>query len=121
MLGQCSQSSYITEDLVQKLRLPRKRTNVKIMGVGGVITGTIQWIVSLKIITGIQDTPTIKTKALVVKRVTSKIPSTASVIDRSQLNQPLTLLQNTIFGWIVSGQTDDDTNIKQPVCGLIGI
>ena len=29
LLDQCSQSSYITEDLVQKLRLPRKRTNVK--------------------------------------------------------------------------------------------
>ena len=89
LVDQCSQSSYVTEDLVQKLQLNKKRTNVKIIGVGGVVTGSVQWIVTLEIVLSDPSLPPIKTKALVVKRVTSKLPAMPTHVDWTKLNKPL--------------------------------
>ena len=83
LIDQCSQSSYITEDLAQKLSLHKKKTNVKIMWVGGAIAGKSQWIVNLKI--KINDQKIIQTKALVVKKVTSKLPTMPTHIDWNKI------------------------------------
>ena len=89
LIDQCSQGSYITEDLVQKLKLKKKRINVKIIGVGGVEVGHVQSLVTIQIKLDDPSLPVIKTKAFVVRKVTSKLPAIPMHIDLNNNDKKL--------------------------------
>jgi hypothetical protein len=145
LLDQCSQSSYITEDLVQKLRLKKKKTNVLIKGVGD-STAQASSLVNITIVP--KDSDPLKLKALVVRRVTGQLPTIPTqttsgdikveladphfqkpaqipillgsnilprIFKEGVLQQGSLLLQNTIFGWIISGQASQNVKFK-PKC-----
>ena len=137
VLDQCSQASYVTENLVQKLGWKKTRVDVKVTGVGEGRTA-VKSATDFKILL---DHPMAKKKeievnALIVKRVTGKLPKlptlqkiekslgikfadaesvggTVSILLGSDICPEVFceglrklngyLMQNTFFGWIVSG------------------
>lgn len=139
LLDQGSQSCYIAEDLVQKLRLKKKRTNVIISGLGGISSEKASSVVLLKMKIGVEE---IIMKALVVPKVTRSLPNVPSYVKRLANQKSLAdptfeypapilvllgsnitpklfmegveiiegyLFQKTRLGWIVSGPADNPT------------
>jgi hypothetical protein len=72
LVDQCSQSSYITEDVVQRLRLKKKDTNIKVTAVGGIVTDNIKKLTTVK--ANLQG-EMYSFKALVIKRITGNLPA----------------------------------------------
>lgn len=70
----CAESSYVCEDLVQKLRLKKLKTKVIISGING-ISGKATSFVELVIKLEDPNLQDIITKALVVPKVTGNLPS----------------------------------------------
>lgn len=68
----CSQSNYIAEGFVRKLRLPREQTSVIILGVGGV-TSKVKSMVNLSIQVDFPTRQILKIKALVVPKVATPL------------------------------------------------
>lgn len=74
MIDQCSEGSYITEELVQQLKLKKSKTKVVINGLGGMVS-EVNAYVTIKI----RDTSknlqeTLEVHALVVKRIVGRTP-----------------------------------------------
>lgn len=67
LMDQESQSSYVTEDLIQKLRVNRKRTIVPVSNLAGISAGKVFSIVGLTL--QLEDDAGSKTKALIASRV----------------------------------------------------
>ena len=75
LIDQGSQSSYITEDAVQKLKLNKKKTKVQLVGVGGNVINRSDWSVTILIKFDNPNLPILKTKALVLNTITNKMPT----------------------------------------------
>lgn len=71
MVDQCSQSSYITEEMAQMLGLKKRSTNVTVTGFAG-NSGVAKSMVELRI--KLANHPDVCCQALVVKRVTTDQP-----------------------------------------------
>lgn len=83
LVDQGSQSSYIAEDLVQKLRLHTKSKNVEISRVGGDFAGKVSSIVDLTWECGAE----LETKAFVIKRVRKgELPGWLKLFPTSRLS-----------------------------------
>lgn len=140
LLDQCSQSSYILEDLTQKLKLRKQSTNIRICSVGGSITNKINKMVTVPLILNGEKVPF---KALVIRKITRPLPAQHTplkwVKEQKYLADPNFnkpgeihlllgsnilpslfqeglkriggyLLQNTKVGWIVSGPSSNDVS-----------
>lgn len=75
LIDQGSESCYITENLVQSLRLKKTRVNVRVLGLNGALAATITGMVTMKVKTGDVDVPMITVPAFVVPRITSHLPA----------------------------------------------
>lgn len=73
LVDMCAERTYICQDLVQKIKLKRYKTDVQILGVNG-ITGKSKAYVNLIIALKDEKITKVRTTALVVSVVTGKIP-----------------------------------------------
>jgi hypothetical protein len=143
LLDSCSQSSYITEEIVQQLKLKRKRVQVSSTGIGGVTTSKITSAVVFNIL--LSNEKIIKVKALVIKKI-AKVPSTTQmkiedwkkikladpfyytpafvpillganvlpiILKAGVIRQHNVLLQETIFGWTIMGNIEGRKNSNE--------
>jgi hypothetical protein len=87
MLDSGSQSTAITKKLAKELKLPRTPTQVDVYGAGGERITTIKEYaeVTLKI----KDGSIIRTRALVMKKVSPKLPSEAFKMPKEMLKEKL--------------------------------
>ncbi|XP_015123486.1 uncharacterized protein LOC107045668 [Diachasma alloeum] len=74
LIDQGSEVSFISENLVNQLHLPRKSTTLKLIGIGGVNSGSTRGLVSvaLQAINGKQQ---VQISAHILKRLTAILPS----------------------------------------------
>jgi hypothetical protein len=140
LLDSCSQSSYITEEMVQKLKLKKKRIQVSSTGLGGTTTTKITSSVIFNIV--LDDESLLKVKALVVKKIT-KMPTITqhksfnwgdkkladptyykaalipillganvlpSIMKAGVARVHNVLLQDTVFGWTIMGNIQQDND-----------
>ncbi|XP_029161713.1 uncharacterized protein LOC114933355 [Nylanderia fulva] len=74
LIDQGSVSSFITENLVQSLRLPKLNTAVRVTGIGETQT-SVRHAVHLTITPSNADTPVYRTTALILKSLTRYLPN----------------------------------------------
>ncbi|XP_029172121.1 uncharacterized protein LOC114941332 [Nylanderia fulva] len=74
LIDQGSASSFITENLVQSLRLPKLNTAVRVTGIGETQTN-VRHAVHLTITPSNADTPVYRTTALILKSLTRYLPN----------------------------------------------
>lgn len=86
MLDECSYRSYITEDVVQKLKLQKKKTDVILRGING-ISGRAKHTAKITILLEDKDLQSISSHALVVPSVTGSLPLRDFSINRKKMNK----------------------------------
>ncbi|XP_066595458.1 uncharacterized protein [Prorops nasuta] len=121
LLDQGSEISFISESLVQMLRLARERVQVPIIGIGSALTVTARYSVTLRLKSISEKNSEFEFNALVFKNLSWADPNfntpgeinvilgvdVYAVILRPGVQHTATLriiAQNTAFGWIFSGQ-----------------
>jgi len=103
LIDQGSEATIVSERLAQRLRLPRQRTSVTIIGVGGQRTGVARGRISLRVFSRSGDCEVTAT-ALVLPRLTGYSNPASTTLERwSHLRDP-----------------DPDLNSTDPVDILLG-
>ncbi|KAF8791491.1 hypothetical protein HNY73_006347 [Argiope bruennichi] len=121
LLDSGSESSFVSENVINILGLKRKNARVSLSGISGVQAGTTRGSVNLKIGSRFSE-ECVTVNAFILNKVTSQIPveninikeldylkGITSVNDRffKAIRQPIA--QSTIFGWVVAGQIRRDS------------
>ncbi|XP_076300582.1 uncharacterized protein LOC143218899 [Lasioglossum baleicum] len=143
LLDQGSQSSFVTMNLVQDLRLQKSRTPVSVTGLGGNNANSIDYSSHIRIGHSDGDKPIAATRAYIVRNISQYAPPRINVEKYHEFkhltladqdptsNHRIDMLigaelfgqilkpglrrtrnagpiaQNTVFGWILSGQASD--------------
>lgn len=143
LVDQCSQSSYVTEECVQRLKLKRLPTRAQIITLGGAVTNQTNKValVTLKL-----SDCVLKFKALVVSRISKSLPTNfqhlpwvateedladpscckpgpinmllganiaANIMEPGVRKKHHYLLQKTKLGWIISGPDSTTRSLHQ--------
>ncbi|XP_066592980.1 uncharacterized protein [Prorops nasuta] len=97
LLDQGSESSFIRERVVQLLGLRRERVNISLTGLGAVASGTAKWAVEFPLhsIHGVDSK--IFVRALVLRTLTSKLPSDLHAAYRPSVEPNLKLADPSFF------------------------
>lgn len=106
LLDSGSTHSLITDSAVKKLKLQPRLSSVKITGVGGAVTKSLN-MVKMSIASRLNNSFRVNLSALVVERITSEIP--AYDFDLTQLKIPKDVIL-----------ADPKFNISAPVDVLLG-
>ena len=88
-MDQGSQSCYITDELVQQLKLTKHKTKLKTFGLGGCAIETVKWHVTLPIKLNDPNHSIIKTDAFVVDRIINELPALPHNIPWTDSTKPL--------------------------------
>jgi len=117
LIDQGSEVSLVTERLVQRLRLPRTRSNIPLIGIGGVASNRTKGMTSFNIKPYFDSSFQCAIKAHILPRLTSTIPSVSlkvhgwSHLEGIQLADPNYLVPGSIdiiIGADVFGQIIQD-------------
>ncbi|XP_076295214.1 uncharacterized protein LOC143216229 [Lasioglossum baleicum] len=85
LLDQGSQSSFVSTNLVQQLRLQKVRAPISVTGLGGERTSTIDYSVQLQIGSSKQESPALLTRAFIVRGITQYAPPAIQMENYSAL------------------------------------
>ncbi|XP_076301942.1 uncharacterized protein LOC143220091 [Lasioglossum baleicum] len=85
LLDQGSQSSFVSTNLVQQLRLQKTRSPISVTGLGGEHTNTINYSVELRIGSSKQSSHALLTRAFVVRNISQYVPPAIKIEDYRDL------------------------------------
>lgn len=71
LLDQGSQSSFLSEDAAQMLRLPRRKTAIDVVGIGGIPAGKLNQSVLITIHSRFNKAQVVRTNALIIRRLSN--------------------------------------------------
>ncbi|XP_076660299.1 uncharacterized protein LOC143363619 [Halictus rubicundus] len=86
LLDQGSQSSFVSNNLVQQLRMQKVRSPISVTGLGGEQTSNINYSVHLRIGSSKQASPALSTRAFIVRNITQYVPPPVQVENYSALS-----------------------------------
>ena len=81
MLDQGSQATFVSESTVQLLRIPRKKIDVTVSGIGASVCDQIYHSVPIMIKSSKSCVTTLSTQAFVLPKITAYVPTEFSLVD----------------------------------------
>ncbi|XP_053685681.1 uncharacterized protein LOC128735210 [Sabethes cyaneus] len=92
-----SQATLVSEDCVNRLKLPRRNSKLVVSGIGQHEIGTTRGVVSLRIASRFNETIVVATDAYVLGKLTSTIPSQRFKLSKMKLLENLNELADPAF------------------------
>ena len=91
MLDQGSQATFLSESVVQLLRIPRKKLDVTVSGIGASVCDQIYHSVPIMIKSSKSCVKTLSTQAFVLPKITAYVTTEFSLVDISSDSRELDL------------------------------
>lgn len=79
LIDQGSELSFISEDLIKRLRIRRKQASIPLLGIGGVYSGKTRGIVTLKLQSKHDSSSTCIISAYILTKLTVQLPSVQTI------------------------------------------